>query len=111
MGKYQLLTLYGLRELLKVNDDLYSPDGQRMIVINNGVLGGQFFYDHKSKKVYGLCLKEVPINPEADMSWLEGEYAQSQVPYHMNYKEAIDFLKSKGKWDVAPSTKLSSEKE
>lgn len=99
MPKYKPLTLYGLRELLKVNNDLYSPDGYKMIVINNGILGGQFFYDHHNKKVYGLILKEVPIDPNGDNSWLEGEYAQSLIPYNMNYAEAIEFLKSKGKWD------------
>lgn len=97
MSKYQILTLYGLRELLKTNDSLYSPDGQPMIVISNGFMGGQLFYDHKSKKVYGLCLKEVPTKDD-DMGWLEGEYAKSQIKYNMNYKEAIEFLKSKGKW-------------
>lgn len=97
MSKYQVLTLYGLRELLKRNDDLYSPSGQRMIAINNGFLGGQLLYDHKSEKVYGLCLKEIPIT-EKDVKWLEGEYAQSQIPYNMNYEEPINFLKSKGKW-------------
>jgi hypothetical protein len=97
MSKYEILTLYGLRELLQVNNDLYSPQGQRMIVVNNGVLGGQLFYDHISEKVYGLCLKEIPIT-EKDKTWLEGEYAQEQIKYNMNYQEAIDYLKSKGKW-------------
>lgn len=103
MNRYEILTLYGLKELLKLNDDLYSPQGQQMIVVNNGILGGQLFYDHKFEKVYGLCLKEVPIK-ESDVKWLEGEYAQSQIPFNMNYAEAISFLKSKGKWDEQRSS-------
>lgn len=97
MSKYEILKLYGLRELSKTND-IYSPDGNYMMVINNGLLGGQLFYAHESKKVYGLCLKEIPLK-EGDVEWLTGEYAQSQVGNYMNYQEAIDFLKSKGKWN------------
>ena len=96
MSKYKFLTLYGLRELLRVNNDMYSPSGNRMIVVNNGTLGGQLLYDHKSKKVYGLCLKEIQVT-DNDTKWLDGEYAQEQVRQYMNYQEAIDFLKSKGK--------------
>ncbi len=99
MGKYHILKLYGLRELEKNNSDLYSLDGEKMIVVNNGIFGGELFYDHKSKKVYGLCLKEVP-STEKDHKWLDGEYAKSLIPYNMNYQEAIDFLKSKGKWQA-----------
>lgn len=100
MGKYQLLQLYGLRELLKTNK-IYSPAGNRMIVVNNGFMGGQLFYSHKDGKVYGLCLKEIPIT-EKDKEWLDGEYAQSEVRNNMNYKEAIEFLKAKGKWNPPP---------
>lgn len=95
MKKYKIETLWGLRELLDRNSDLYSPDGQRMIVIANGILGGQLFYDHKSKKVYGIALKEVPI-AEKDEEWLKGEYAQSLIRQHMNYEDAISYLRSKG---------------
>lgn len=98
MSKYEILSIYGLDGLLKRNSDLYSPDGQKMIVVNNGFLGGQLFYEHKGEKVYGLCLKEIPIT-DKDKRWLEGEYAQSQVRYHMGYEEAIEYLRSKGKWD------------
>jgi len=100
MSKYNILKLYGLKALLQSNDDLYSPGGQEMIVVNNGIFGGQLFYDHKSKKVYGLCLKEVATTDE-DAKWLEGEYAQSRIPYHMGYEDAINFLKSKGKWPTS----------
>lgn len=95
MPKYKIERLYGLDELLKANNDLYSPDGQKLIVVNNGILSGQLFYDHKSKKVYGLALKEVTTK-DGDLDWLEGEYAQSQVRYHMNYAEAKEYLASKG---------------
>ena len=98
MSKYKVETLYGLKELLAKNDDLYSPDGARMIVVNNGFMGGQLMYDHTNKKVYGFCLKELPTTDE-DLGWLKGEYAQSQVRYNMNYADAIEYLKSKGKWD------------
>ncbi len=106
MSKYEILTLYGLDQLLKTND-IYSPTGHKMIAIHNGILGGQLFYSHKDEKVYGLCLKEIPLKQE-DHKWLEGEYAQSQVRYYMNYQEAIDYLKAKGKWEpVTPSEQES----
>jgi hypothetical protein len=74
-----------------------------MTVVTNGFLGGQLLYDHKSKKVYGLCLKEIPEPGDDYLNQCEGKYAQEQVKYNMNYKEAIDFLKSKGKWNVEPT--------
>lgn len=96
MGKYKIETLWGLRELLRANSDLYSPDGYRMIVVSNGIFGGQLLYDHHTKKVYGLCLKEVKNIDDEALDTLKGEYAQEQIKYHMTYKEAIDFLKVKG---------------
>lgn len=98
MSKYKILEINGLRQLVENNQDkLYSHDGYPLIAFQNGFLGGQMLYDAKNEKAYGLCLKEVPLT-EKDIEWLDGEYAQTRIPYNMNYKEAIDFLKSKGKW-------------
>lgn len=99
MSKYKILELNGLRELLEANrEKIYSPEGYELIAFQNGIFGGQLLYDFKNEKAYGLCLKEVPLT-EKDIQWLDGEYAQTRIRYNMNYKEAIDFLKSKGKWN------------
>lgn len=58
MSKYQILETWALRGFLERNPDIYSPEGNRLTVVSNGIMGGQLLYDRKAKKVYGLCLKE-----------------------------------------------------
>ena len=99
MTRYSIERLWGLRDLLSKNDDLYSPGGNRLTVVRNGLLGGELLYDHKSKKVYGLCLKEIKDPGDEYLEQCAGQYAQEQVKWNMNYKDAIDFLKEKGKWE------------
>lgn len=95
MSKYKVERLWGLQELLNKNHDLYSPLGNRMIVVKNGVLGGELLYSKSDDKVYGLCLKEVPTT-DKDTKWLENEYNKHRAIKNMNYDDAKQLLKSKG---------------
>lgn len=56
------LELWHLQELLDNNSNLYSPDGERMIVVGNGFFHGQLFYEPKNKKVFGLKLVDLTKN-------------------------------------------------
>jgi hypothetical protein len=100
MVKYKIEYQWRLDKLVDDNHEkIYSPEGYPLISVSNGWFNGDLLYDHKTKKVYGLCLKEVT---EADNEYLEqceGKWAKEQIPFNMNYKEAIEFLQSKGKLD------------
>jgi hypothetical protein len=98
MGKYKIDFSLFLNKFADENyRRLYSPDGNTLTVVSNGWVNGHLLYDHKTKKVYGLCLKEVTNANEEYIEQCEGQWAKEQIPFNMNYKEAIEFLEKKGK--------------
>ena len=98
MTKYNIITINGLKELLKANHEkIYSPDGQYLTAVNNGMLGGELLYDFKSKKIYGLCLKEIPDLTEENIKHFDGEWARQNIAYHMSGEAMLKIIQDKEK--------------
>lgn len=98
MSKYKIDFRWRLEKFIEDNlEKVYSPEGHPLIAVSNGWANGHLLYNHKTKKVYGLCLKEVTVTDDKYIEQCEGEWAKKQIPYNMNNIEAFEFLAKKGK--------------
>ncbi len=96
MSKYKILRLFGLRELLSINHrEVYSPEGYELTVVSNGLLGGQLLYDYKNKKVYGLCLKEIPDLTEENIKSFDHAWARENIAFHMSGEAMLELIEKK----------------
>jgi len=93
---YEVLKTWGLREFIRANPDIYTPEGSRPFVVSNGFLGGQVMFDPKTKKVYGLCMKELEPSDEF-IEMCEGMMNKKKVHDKISYADAKAWLAAQSK--------------
>lgn len=91
MSKYEILTTWRLRQFIADNPNIYTPGGNKPFVVNDGLLGGQVMYDPKTKKVYGLCMKEIKVE-QSSIDYCEGVLNKQKVSDAISFEEAKEWL-------------------
>lgn len=79
-------------------EDFYTPDGNRPIIVSDGWFGGDVVYEPKTKKVYRVGLMEVKVENPEFIEKCEFKFREKELRYKININniDAVEQAIKKG---------------